>query len=85
MYDDIVLKAFLDKQLDLYPEKVASDKEEALDFLSDVMAAVADNAEEVIEYLEDVGVDTEGMSEEEILDMPEIMSVGDGRYLILEV
>ncbi len=85
MYDDVVLKAFLDNQLDLYPQKVADGKEEALDFLSEVMAAVCDSVEEVIEYLEDVGVDTEGMNEEEILDMPEIMPVGDGRYLILEV
>ena len=85
MYDRTVLNAFLEKQLELYPEEVASTPEEALEFLADTCAGVAESPEEVIEYLEEVGVDTDGMSMEELMDMPEIMAVGDGRYLILEV
>ena len=85
MYDKTVLNAFLEKQLELYPEEVASTPEEAMEFLADTCAGVAESPEEVIEYLEEVGVDTDGMSMEELLDMPEIMEVGDGRYLILEV
>ena len=85
MYDKTVLNAFLEKQLELYPEEVASTPEEAMEFLADTCAGVAESPEEVIEYLEEVGVDTNGMSMEELLDMPEIMEVGDGRYLILEV
>ena len=85
MYDDTVLNAFLDNQLDLYPEPVAETSEEARLFLEESMAAVADTRDEVIEYLEEVGVDTEGLDDEEIFAMPEIMAVGDGRYLILEI
>lgn len=85
MYDDKVISAFMAHQLDLYPEPVAGSPEEAEDYLEDIMAAVADTRGEVMEYLEEVGVDTEGLSEEEIFAMPEIMEVGDGRYLLLEV
>ncbi|MBR6390829.1 MAG: glyoxalase [Lachnospiraceae bacterium] len=85
MYDDKVIEAFLEHQLDLYPETVAESPEEAEDFLEDTMAAVADTRREVMEYLDEVGVDTEGLSEEEIFAMPEIIEVGDGRYLLLEV
>ena len=85
MYDKTILNAFLEKQLELYPEEVASTPEEALEFLADTCAGVAESPEDVIEYLEEVGVDTDGMSMEELMDMPEIMAVGDGRYLILEV
>ena len=85
MYDDIIVRAFLDKQLELYPEPVANTPDEALDFLADTMAAVAESKAEVMEYLEDVGVDTEGLSGEEIFELPEIMDVGDGRFLILEI
>lgn len=85
MYDEKIITAFLDHQLDLYPEPVAESPEEAEAFLEDTMAAVADSRREALEYLEEVGVDTEGLSEEEIFDMPEIIEVGDGRYLILEI
>ena len=85
MYDDKVVRAFLDRQLDLYPEPVASDADEAVDFLEEICAAVADTRDEVMEYLEETGVDTEGLSEEEIFDMPEIIEVGDGRFLVLEI
>lgn len=85
MYDDAVIGCFLDRQLELYPEAVAGTMEEAEAYLEDICAAVADSPEEVYEYLEEVGVDTEGLSREEIFDMPEIMDIGDGRYLILEV
>ncbi len=85
MYDDKTVAAFMKHQLDLYPEPVADSPEEARDFLEDTMAAVADSRSEVMEYLEEVGVDTEGLSEEEIFAGPEIIEIGDGRYLILEI
>ena len=85
MYDDKILNAFLDKQLEMYPEAVADTPDEAREFLEDMMAAVAESKAEVWEYLEEVGVDTEGLCEEEVLEMPEVMEVGDGRYLILEI
>lgn len=85
MYDEKIAKAFFDNQLKLYPEQVAGDIEEAMDFLIDTCAAVADSADEVVEYLEEVGVDTEGLSKKEILDLPEVFAVGDGRFLICEI
>ena len=85
MYDDKIAEAFLEKQLQLYPEEVAYDIDEAKEFLEDSMAVIADSIRDVEDYLEDVGVDTEGLKTAEILQMPEIIEVGDGRYIILEI
>ena len=83
MYDKKTIKAFLDNQLKLFPEKVAEDEEEAAEFLEDVCAVVCKNKKEVIEYLEDE-MDIAGMSEAEILSSEEVFDIGDGRYLIVE-
>ena len=83
MYDKKTIKAFLDNQLKLFPEKVAEDEEEAAEFLEDVCAVVCKNKKEVIEYLEDE-MDIAGMSEDEILSSEEVFDIGDGRYLIVE-
>lgn len=84
-FDDQVVECFLKNQLQLFPEEVATDAEEARDFLEDAMAVVLKNPKEVMEYLEEVGIDTEGMSREELLDIEEVFEVGDGRYLVLEL
>lgn len=83
MYDKKTIKAFLDNQLKLFPEKVAENEEEAAEFLEDVCAVVCKNKKEVIEYLEDE-MDIAGMSEDEILSSEEVFDIGDGRYLIVE-
>ena len=83
MYDKLTIKAFLDNQLQLFPEKVAEDEQEAAEFLEDVCATVCKNKKEVIEYLEDA-MDITGMSEDEILSSEEVFAIGDGRYLIVE-
>lgn len=83
MYDKLTIKAFLDNQLKLFPEKVAEDEQEAAEFLEDVCATVCKNKKEVMEYLEDA-MDISGMSEEEILSSEEVFAIGDGRYLIVE-
>jgi hypothetical protein len=83
-YDDAVLKCFLDNQLQLVPEPVASNIDEAEAFLDECMAVVVDSVDEVWEYFDDEGVDLEGQSREEILDAPEVFDIGDGRYLIVE-
>jgi hypothetical protein len=83
-YDDAVLKCFLDNQLQLVPEPVASNIDEAEAFLNECMAVVVDSIDEVWEYFDDEGVDLEGLSREEILDAPEVFDIGDGRYLIVE-
>lgn len=84
MFDEKVLQCFLDKQLQLYPEKVAETPDEARDFLEECMAVVVDSVREVWEYFEEEGVDLEGTDEKEILKAEEVFAVGDGRYLIVE-
>ena len=83
MYDKKIVQVFLNKQLQLFPEKVVFDEEEAAEFLEDVCATVCKNKKEVIEYLEDA-MDISGMSEDEILSSEEVFDIGDGRYLIVE-
>lgn len=83
-FDDDVLECFLEKQLQLFPEKVAETLAEAEDFLEECMAVVVGSVEEVVEYFEEEGVDIEGVMDEEILDADEVFDIGDGRYLILE-
>ena len=83
IFDNEVLECFLEKQLQLFPEKVAETLEEAQDFLIDYMAAIAESEDEVIEYFEEEGMDTDGMSKEEILQIEEVFEIGDGRYLIV--
>ena len=84
-YDDAVLKCFLDKQSQLFPEKdVASTLEEAENFLEECFAAVVNSVDEVWEYFEEEGIDMDGMEGDGILDADEVFDVGDGRYLIVE-
>lgn len=83
-YDDDVLECFLENQLQLFPQKVAENLEEAEDFLEECMAVVVDSVEEVIAYFEEEGIDIEGAMDDEILDADEVFDVGDGRYLIVE-
>ncbi len=84
MYDEKVLKCFLDNQMQLYPEPVANTMEEAEDFLEECLAVVVDSVEEVLEFFEEEGIDVEGMDEESILEADEVFEIGDGRYLIVE-
>ncbi len=83
-YDKIVLQAFLEKQLQLFPEKVAETEEEAADFLDECMAVVVNSVKEVWEYFDEAGLDVEEYDEESILEAEEVFEIGDGRYLILE-
>lgn len=83
-FDDAVLECFLKNQLQLFPEKVAESFEEAEGFLEDVMAVVVNSIDEVVEFFEEEGVDLNGASGDEILEIEEVFDVGDGRYLIVE-
>ncbi|MBR1479049.1 MAG: glyoxalase [Lachnospiraceae bacterium] len=83
-FDEKVLKCFLDNQLQLFPEAVANNIEEAESFLNECMAVVVDSPEEVLEYFEEEGIDTDGAMEEDILTADEVFDIGDGRYLIVE-
>lgn len=83
-YDDAVLNCFLENQLQLLPEKVAENIEEAEAFLEECMAVVVDSVDEVWEYFDEEGIDMEGQDKDEILEASEVFDVGDGRYLIVE-
>ena len=83
-YDDAVLDTFLTNQTKLFPEEVAATREEADDFLSEVMAVVVNSKDEVWEYFDEEGIDVEGADADEILEADEVFAVGDGRYLIVE-
>ena len=83
-YDKIVLQAFLEKQLQLFPEKVAETEEEAADFLDECMAVVVNSVKEVWEYFDEAGLDMEDYDEESILEAEEVFEIGDGRFLIIE-
>ena len=83
MFDKDVINYFLENQNQLFDEDVASTPAEAQDFLEDAMAEVVDDVEEVIEYFDEMGVDTDGLSEEEILQQPEVFALPDGRFLVV--
>ncbi len=82
-YDEAVLDTFLEKQLQLFPEKVADTRDEAEYFLEDCLAVVCDDEDEVMEYLEE-SMDVTGMSRDEVLAAEEVFAIPDGRYLIVE-
>ena len=82
-FDEKVLDVFLEKQLQLFPEEVAT-REEAKDFLDECMAVVVKGAKEVWTYFDEEGVDISEMNEADILDADEVFAMGDGRFLIVE-
>lgn len=83
-YDEECLQTFLDKQLQLFDEKVASTLEEADEFLEDCMAVVCKNIKEVKEYFDAEGVDIAGLSLNDLEELEEVFALESGRYLIVE-
>lgn len=81
MYDKKTIACFLDKQLKLYPEKVAGTEQEAQEFLDESFAVVVKGKKEVIQYFEEEGLD---FSPSNILEADEVFDIGDGRFLIVE-
>ena len=84
MFDDAVLKCFLEKQGQLFPKDVVETLEEAENFLEECMAVVVDSVQEVWDYFDAAGIDIENADEEDILEADEVFDIGDGRYLIVE-
>lgn len=83
-YSQNCLECFLKKQGQLFDEPVAETVEEAEYFLEDCMAVVVGSLKEARDYLEESGMDVSGLSEEELEEVAEIFSLGDGTYLIVE-
>lgn len=82
-FDDMILDAFLEQQLQLVPEPVADSREEAEEFLEDCMAVVCMDLAEVRAYFDET-VDASGLSDEDLLDQSEVFVIPDGRYLVVE-
>ena len=83
-FSDECLLTFLQKQGQLFAEPVAETVEEAEAFLEDCMAVVVDSIEEVRDYFEENGMDTAGLTKEELLEESEVFALPDGKYLIVE-
>lgn len=80
-FDQKVVDCFLSRQLQLFPEEVASTPEEAVEFLEDVMAVVVKGRKGVKAYFKETGAD---YMDGDIMEASEVFDVGDGRYLIVE-
>ena len=63
---------------------MAETLEEADAFLDDCMAVVADSFKDVKDYFEENGMDTAGLTKEELLEESEVFALPDGKYLIVE-
>ena len=74
VYKKEYLEAFLKNQSQLFDEPVAETLEEADAFLDDCMAVVADSFKDVKEYFEENGMDTAGLTKEELLEQAEIFA-----------
>ena len=61
-YDEECLQVFLEKQLQLFQEEVATTPEEAEEFLSDCMALICKDLKDVKDYFDEEGVDISGLS-----------------------
>lgn len=83
-FDEAVLQCFLDNQEQLFSKTVINTYEEAEDFLVDSMAVIVNSVKEIWDFFEEEGIDTDGMTGDEILEAAEVFVVGDGRYLIVE-
>ena len=83
-YKKEYLETFLLHQTQLFDEPVAETIEEADEFLDDCMAVVADSLRDVRDYFEENGMDTAGLTKEELLEQAEIFALPDGKFLIVE-
>ncbi len=83
-YKKEYLETFLMHQTQLFDEPVAETIEEADEFLDDCMAVVADSLRDVRDYFEENGMDTAGLTKEELLEQAEIFALPDGKFLIVE-
>ena len=84
MYTEESIEIFLKEQGRLYDEPVAETVEEAEEFLEDCMAVEVKNIKEVRKYLDEAGADVSGMSDEELEEACEVLTLPSGGYLIVE-
>ena len=83
-YKKEYLETFLAHQGQLFDEPVAETIQEADEFLDECMAVVVNSIKEVKNYFEENGMDTSGMTAEELKGEAEVFEMPDGKYLIVE-
>lgn len=83
-YSKESLECFLKNQRKLFDEDVASNLQEAAEFLEECMAVEVKNLKEVREYLEELGMDTAGVSNKELEEEAEVFKLPSGKFLIVE-
>lgn len=83
-YKKEYLEVFLKNQGQLFDEPVAETLEEADEFLDDCMAVVLKNIKEVKDYFDENGMDTAGMSAEDLKNEAEVFALPDGKFLVVE-
>ncbi|MBR4207949.1 MAG: glyoxalase [Lachnospiraceae bacterium] len=82
-FDKKVLEVFLRDQKKLFDENVAETEEEAEEFLTELLAVVADSLDDVKEYMDQSGMDISGLKDEDVISSSEVFDIGDGRFLIV--
>lgn len=83
-YIEECAKVFLDEQTKLFDEPVASNIDEAKEFLEESFAQVFDSIDDVREYLDELGMDVDGMDDDEIEEQLEVFKLKGGKYLVVE-
>lgn len=83
-YIDECAKVFLDEQTKLFDEPVATNLDEAREFLEECEAQVFDSLDDVKDYLDELGMDIDGMDDDEIEEQLEVFKLRGGRYFVVE-
>ena len=83
-FSNLCLDTFLERQGQLFDERVAETREEAREFLEEMFAQVVKTPREVRAYLDEIGMDVSGVPTEELLDAAEVFPLPDGTFLIVE-
>lgn len=81
---ELCAEVFLREQGKLFPEQVAATVGEAAEFLEDCFAQEFQTIKEVREYLEELGMDTDGISDEDLAEELEVFKLPDGTYFVVE-
>lgn len=81
---DECAKIFLRDQRKLFDEPVASNIEEAKEFLEDCFAIYCKNLKELREVMDEEGMDVSDLSDEELEEQLEVFKLDNGGYFFVE-
>jgi hypothetical protein len=81
-YDTMCLDVFLENQLQLFPERVAENREEAAEFLDEVLAVICRDKRELRRYFDEAGTDMTGITD--YSEIEEVFPLPDGRFLVVD-